>query len=60
MGLVGSKDDRGVNVLAALPPGFLDERGKQLRNDLDACLERNMWFFTIGARLPCMRARLPP
>jgi hypothetical protein len=49
MGLAGSKDDRGVRVLQALPPGFLDEKGKELRNDLDICLEKNGWYFTIGA-----------
>lgn len=50
MGLVGSKDDRGVRVLQALPPGFLDEKGKELRNNLDICLEQNGWYFTIGVR----------
>lgn len=49
MGIAGSKDDRGVRVLQALPPGFLDERGKELRNELDLCLEQNGWYFTIGA-----------
>lgn len=48
MGIAGSKDDRGVRVLQALPPGFLDEKGKELRNALDICLEQNGWYFTIG------------
>jgi hypothetical protein len=48
MGIAGSKDDRGIRVLQALPPGFLDEKGKQLRDKLDWCLEQNGWYFTIG------------
>lgn len=52
MGVAGSKDDRGVRVLQALPPGFLDEKGKELRNNLDYCLEQNGWYFTIGATTP--------
>jgi hypothetical protein len=48
MGVGGSKDDRGVRVLQALPPGFLDEKGKELRDKLDWCLEQNGWYFTIG------------
>jgi len=48
MGVAGSKDDRGVRVLQALPPGFLDEKGMELRNNLDYCLEKNGWYFTIG------------
>lgn len=51
MGVAGSKDDRGVRVLQALPPGFLDEKGKELRNELDFCLEKNGWYFTIGVRV---------
>lgn len=49
MGLVGSKDESGKVVLGALPPGFLDYRGRDLRDKLDMCLAANMWFFTIGA-----------
>lgn len=48
MGLVGSKDDRGVTVLQPLPPGILDEKGRALRNEVDICLEKNSWYFTIG------------
>jgi hypothetical protein len=54
----------GQVVLAALPPGFLDYKGRDLRDKLDACLEKNMWFFTIGRlgknqRIGCKRTRLP-
>lgn len=35
-------------VLGSLPPGFLDYRGRELRDKLDACLEQNMWFFSLG------------
>ena len=48
MGIVGSKDETGKVVRSALPPGFLDEKGRELREELDSCLQQNMWFFTIG------------
>ena len=35
-------------VLGSLPPGFLDYKGRDLRDKLDVCLEKNMWFFSIG------------
>jgi hypothetical protein len=31
-----------------MPPGFLDYKGRDLRDKLDLCLEKNMWFFTLG------------
>jgi uncharacterized membrane protein YgcG len=38
-------------VLGAMPPGFLDYKGRDLRDKLDACLERNMWLFSIAGIL---------
>uniref|UniRef100_A0A383VEP3 Uncharacterized protein n=1 Tax=Tetradesmus obliquus TaxID=3088 RepID=A0A383VEP3_TETOB len=51
MGIVGSKDEAGKVILGNLPPGFLDKKGLELRDTLDACLEKNMWFFSIGGLL---------
>ncbi|WIA12366.1 hypothetical protein OEZ85_012415 [Tetradesmus obliquus] len=51
MGIVGSKDEAGKVILGSLPPGFLDKKGLELRDTLDACLEKNMWFFSIGGLL---------
>ena len=48
MGIVGSKDESGKVVLGALPPGFLDYKGRDLRDALDDCLGRSMWMFTLG------------
>jgi hypothetical protein len=53
MGIAGSKDESGKVILGSLPPGFMDARGRQLRDELDACLEKNMWFFSIGRRTIC-------
>jgi hypothetical protein len=33
-------------------------QGKELRDTLDACMEKNMWFFSIGALL--LLLLLPP
>jgi len=35
-------------ILGSMPPGFLDYKGRDLRDKLDLCLEKNMWFFTLG------------
>lgn len=51
MGLVGSKDESGKVILGSLPPGFLDYKGRDLRDKLDICLAKNMWFFSIGGIL---------
>jgi hypothetical protein len=34
-----------------MPPGFLDYKGRELRDRLDLCLAQNMWFFSIGGIL---------
>lgn len=48
MGIVGSKDEYGKVILGKMPPGFLDAKGRDLRDRLDECLNENMWYFTIG------------
>ena len=50
MGIAGSKDETGKYTLGGsrMPPGFMDQKGIELRDKLDACLERNMWYFTVG------------
>ncbi len=52
--VASSKDDSGKVVLTGLPPGFLDYEGRELRDQLDECLGRSMWYFTIG-ELPLSR-----
>jgi hypothetical protein len=49
MGLVTSKDAAGRVVLDGMPKDILDYKGRELRDTLDACLEKYMWTFTIGA-----------
>eukprot|EP00775_Hariotina_reticulata_P006474 gene6474-6702_t len=51
MGIAGSKDETGKVILGNLPPGFLDAKGRELRDKLDVCLEKNMWFFSVGGLL---------
>lgn len=50
MGIAGSKDETGKYTLGAskMPPGFMDAKGIELRDKLDVCLEKNMYYFTIG------------
>jgi hypothetical protein len=48
MGIASSKDEYGTPTLARLPPGFLDRKGRDLRDKLDECLNEHMWYFTIG------------
>jgi hypothetical protein len=61
MGIVSSKDEAGKAILGSLPPGFLDPKGRALRDELDACLGRSMWFFSLAGvamALPlCVRYR---
>jgi len=61
MGIASSKDESGKAILGSLPPGFLDPRGRALRDELDACLGASMWFFSLaGAALAlplCVRYR---
>ena len=60
MGLVTSKDEAGRVVLAGVPKDILDYKGRDLRDTMDACLEKYMWTFTIGGREgrepPCWQA----
>jgi hypothetical protein len=61
MGIASSKDEAGKAILGSLPPGFLDPKGRALRDELDACLGRSMWFFSlagVAVALPlCVRYR---
>jgi hypothetical protein len=61
MGIASSKDESGKAILGSLPPGFLDGKGRALRDELDACLGRSMWFFSlagVAVALPlCVRYR---
>ena len=61
MGIASSKDETGKAILGSLPPGFLDAKGRALRDELDACLGRSMWFFSLAGvalALPlCIRYR---
>jgi hypothetical protein len=56
MGVVNSKDAAGRVVLDGMPKDILDYKGRDLRDALDACLEKYMWTFTIGASTALPRA----
>jgi hypothetical protein len=61
MGIASSKDEAGKAILGSLPPGFLDAKGRALRDELDACLGASMWAFSLAGvalALPlCVRYR---
>jgi hypothetical protein len=57
MGIVSSKDETGA-VMAGSGKDILDYEGRDLRDKMDVCLSKYMWFWTIGEHFTSPRC--PP
>lgn len=52
MGIVSSKDESGAVVAQSLRgQDILDYEGRDLRDKMDLCLSKHMWYWTIGGVL---------
>jgi hypothetical protein len=50
MGIVSSKDETGAVVATSLRgQDILDYEGRDLRDKMDVCLSKYMWYWTLGA-----------
>lgn len=54
MGLATSKDASGRVVIPGVSPDILDYKGRDLRDELDACLNQNMWYCTALGMVLCV------
>lgn len=58
MGLVTSKDSSGRVVIPGVALDILDYKGRDLRDELDVCLNQNMWYCTALGLVLCVPVSL--